>query len=49
MQVGDLLMNKVGATGSGVREFVGVSTMTNLLIVDDVSDNIVFWCSYIFE
>ena len=48
-QVGDLLlMNQLGATGSGVRVNVGVSTMTNLLIVDDVVDNIVTGTGYTY-
>ncbi len=39
-QVGDLLlMNQLGNTGSGVRVTVGVSTLTNLLVVDNVKTN----------
>ena len=40
--VGDLLLaNQIGATGTGVRAIVGIVTQTNLLVVDDVSSNIV--------
>jgi len=40
-QVGDLLlMNQLGSSGSGVRVTVGVSTRTNLLVVDNVKDNL---------
>ena len=40
--VGDLLLaNQIGATGTGVRAIVGIVTQTNLIVVDDVSSNIV--------
>ena len=46
-QVGDLLlMNQLGNTGSGVRVTVGVSTRTNLLVVDNVKDNFVSGSAY---
>ena len=48
-QVGDLLlMNQLGATGSGVRVNVGVSTRTNLLVVDNVKNNISAGTAYTF-
>ena len=38
--VGDLLLsNNIGATGSGVRATVGIVTMTNLLVLDNVQNN----------
>ncbi len=48
-QVGDLLlMNQLGDTGSGVRATVGVSTRTNLLVVDNVKNNFVSGSAYNF-
>jgi len=48
-QVGDLLlMNQLGASGSGVRVNVGVSTRTNLLVVDNVKDSISAGSVYTF-
>ena len=39
-QVGDLLlMNQLGASGSGVRATVGVSTTVNMIVVDNVKNN----------
>ena len=39
---GDFLMlNRLGSTGSGIRAVVGVVTMTDLLIVDNISDQFV--------
>ena len=39
---GDLLMaNALGSTGTGVRAVVGVVTMTDLLIVDNITDEFV--------
>ena len=39
-------MNQLGNTGSGVRVTVGVSTRTNLLVVDNVKDNFVSGSAY---
>jgi hypothetical protein len=48
-QVGDLLLaNPIGSTGSGVRVTVGVSTLTNLLIVDNVKNNISAGAAYTY-
>ena len=48
-QVGDLLlMNQLGATGSGVRATVGVSTRTNLLVADNVKNNFIAGSPYTF-
>jgi len=48
-QVGDLLlMNQLGDTGSGIRATVGVSTRTNLLVVDNVKNNFVSGSAYNF-
>lgn len=48
-QVGDLLlMNQLGNTGSGIRVTVGVSTRTNLLVIDDVKSNFVSGSAYNF-
>ena len=48
-RVGDLLlMNQIGNTGSGVRVIVGVSTLTNLLVVDNVKDKFVAGSPYNF-
>jgi hypothetical protein len=39
--VGDLLLaNKIGNSGTGVRAIVGIVTQTNLIVLDNVSDNI---------
>ena len=39
---GDLIMaNALGATGTGVRAVVGVVTMTDLLVVDNISSEFV--------
>jgi len=46
-QVGDLLlMNQLGATGSGVRVTVGVATVTNLLVVDNVKGSLASGTGY---
>jgi hypothetical protein len=39
--VGDLLLtNKIGNTGTGIRAIVGIVTLTNLLVLDNVVSNI---------
>lgn len=39
--VGDLLLaNQIGNSGTGVRAIVGIVTQTNLLVLDNVSNNI---------
>ena len=48
-QVGDLLlMNQLGSTGSGVRVTVGVATVTNLIVVDDVKGSFASGSAYNF-
>ena len=48
-QVGDLLlMNQLGSSGSGVRVTVGVSTLTNLIVADNVKNNFVAGAAYNF-
>ena len=48
-QVGDLLlMNQLGSSGSGVRVTVGVSTLTNLIVADNVKNKFVSGAAYNF-
>ena len=48
-QRGDLLlMNQLGATGTGVRVTVGIVTSTNLIVLDNVSNNISAGVAYTF-